>query len=289
MSSPFIVHHLEAMTSGPITDVLEQQIHMPKSTSTALLHHGSIWANYVRVRENVQVEKGQYLRVHAQPRRFPVESINWKNTILHEEPDFLVINKPAGIPVHPTVDNWTENLLYCLEEFLKHPVLITQRLDTATAGLLILAKTKWFQAQFNKLLRERSLTKTYHALAKNPVATGEVLHYMKDTPHAPKQVFDEPFDGALECRLIVRKCEPYESNYLLEIELLTGRTHQIRAQLAALGTPILGDKIYGSEASNPWQPQNYIAPEAIALRAYSLAFQHPATLINHEFKVAFLT
>lgn len=277
MQKTFVVHHLEASTEGRLTDVLGRQIQMTPERTNELLYQGSVWIDQVRVREDIMLNVGQYLRIHAEPRRFPTHKIDWQRTILFDDPDFLVIQKPAGIPVHPTVDNWVENVLFCLKTHLGYPVYITQRLDTPTEGVLVVAKTKWFQGQFNKLLRERSLTKNYKALVPTRLPLGEVVHYMKNTMNAPKEVSTENFEDSIECRLILLACKPVNDGFEVDIQLLTGRTHQIRAQLAALGSPILGDAMYGSTHLNPWMPRHYEAPESIALRAHSVEFQHPSS------------
>jgi 23S rRNA pseudouridine1911/1915/1917 synthase len=284
MPSPYIVHHLLAEKDDFLIDVVKQQTPLSHLEIDDLIYRGSVWSNFLRCRENVMVEKGHYVRVHAQPRRFPAAKIDWKATVIHEESDFIVVQKPAGIPVHPTVDNWVENVIFSLETDLGFPVYITQRLDTGTEGVLVLAKTKWFQGQFNKLLRERRLKKYYCALTQDPVSEGEYVHFMRDTPHAPKEVSLETFEGGMECRLVIQRCIRENDYYRVDVELLTGRTHQIRAQLSALGAPILGDKLYGSTSVNPWMPRRYEAPESVALRAQRVEFRHPSSQIEHVFE-----
>ncbi len=276
MKSAFVVHHIVSATPSKISEVLERQLAIAPSLTEDLLYQGSIWYNHVRVRENIVLEKGAYLRVHAEPRRFPSEKVNWRKTVLYEDDEFLVIQKPSGIPVHATVDNFVENVIYSLQKELECEIYVTQRLDTATEGILLLAKTKWFQSQFNKLLRERDVRKTYLARIEKEIPTGELVHYMQQTLQAPKVVSRTPHEGWQECRLIIESVNTYNVDFDLEIELLTGRTHQIRAQLADLGAPILGDKMYGSQRENPWAPTDYQPSESIALRAHRLEFAHPS-------------
>ena len=282
----FQVHHILAPRQGPLSELVCENTALSLDRFNELLEHGAVWANRLRAKSDQSVEVGQYIRVHAEPRRFPSDKIDWKATIVHEELDFLVINKPAGVPVHATVDNWRQNAIFCLEQAMGFPVYVTQRLDTATEGLLVLAKTKWFQGQFNKLLRERTLKKTYQALVETAVPLGELVHYLLDEPYTPRKVTREPMEGWLECRLIVESCVAHTQGFLVEITLLTGRTHQIRAQLSDVGAPILGDTLYGSKKSNPWEPSEYTAPESIALRAHRLEFIHPSLQTPYRF-VAF--
>jgi 23S rRNA pseudouridine1911/1915/1917 synthase len=133
-----------------------------------------------------------------------------------------------------------------LEEQLGHPVFVTHRLDVATSGLLVLAKSLKAQAQINKLFAKRKVRKFYRARVERPVASGLVEHFMDPNSRIPKVLSAETREGWLDCRMNVLNVSETAEGFALEIELLTGRTHQIRAQLAALGAPILGDTAYGS-------------------------------------------
>lgn len=287
MSKETSIRHIEALRTAPLNEILKEQTFVSDSVAQDLIMRGSIWVNFIRTRENSSVEQGTYIRAHTEPRRFPADKIDWKKTLVHDDDDFILIKKPAGIPVHPTVDNWVENCIYSLEQTLGYPVFVTQRLDTPTEGLLILAKTKYFQSQFNRILRERKIKKLYKAMTEHPVPTGELVHYMEPSLQAPKTVSPVFHEGWQECRLIVQSCTPIEINnkslYQIDIELLTGRTHQIRAQLAAIGAPLLGDSAYGSTADNPWKPLKYEISESIALRADQLLFKHPMRQLPYHF------
>lgn len=266
--------HIYAKESAAISRILQTQTHLETVDFNRLIKSGSIWVGDLRILNDVFVESGTYIRVHTDPRRYSVQNVDWMKTLVFEDSDFLVINKPAGIPVHATVDNSVENVLYQLEKTLRHPVYVTQRLDTPTSGLMVIAKTKWFQAQYNRLLKERSVAKTYWALTDQAVPTGTHTHFMLESTHAPKQIYSHKVESSVECTLNVLSCVKSESWYLSEIQLITGRTHQIRAQLSYLGTPIKGDHKYGSQTQSPWSSTD--PNESIALRSFRLEFKHPA-------------
>ncbi len=157
-----------------------------------------------------------------------------------------------------------ENAQFRLSRELGAPVLVTHRLDVATQGLLILAKNKSAQAALNKAFAKGRVEKVYRALTSKPVARGLHEHYMDPASRVPKRVSLEANIEWWPCRLEVLQSDPHPLGHFAEIRLLTGKTHQIRAQFAALGAPILGDKTYGSE--NPFRSSEEIALECFRLR-----------------------
>lgn len=271
----FKIDHVLAKFSGLASEVLERQTDLNPSDFSRLLEGGGIWLNGQRLKHDLMVAPGAYLRVHRNPRRYVTQGIDWKATVFHEDVDFLVINKPAGVPVHATVDNAIENVLAQLQAVLGHEVYVTQRLDTVTYGLFVVAKTKWFQSKFNQRLADRAIQKTYLALSEHPVPQGLHRHFMEDSFGAPKILHIEEAANRALCELEVLECVETPHGYRSKIRLLTGRTHQIRAQLAKLGCPIRGDLMYGGSPLDPWNCR-VDSRESIALCSYRLEFQHPA-------------
>jgi 23S rRNA pseudouridine1911/1915/1917 synthase len=222
-----------------------------------------------------------YLRLHTEPRRYDLSVLrDWQERVVFENENFLIFNKPSGLPCHPMVDNFQENLLVELQRLTGKKLLLTHRLDRATKGLLLLAKTLEYQKAFNHLLTVRGVQKLYRAAVESapPWLEGqELTHYMLPSPRAPKLLVREMQLGTQECRLRILKID----NCLLTLELLTGRTHQIRAQLGFEGFPICGDVAYGA-SHQPWGEEN------IALQSFQLAFRDPLIEQNWSFELPFL-
>jgi 23S rRNA pseudouridine1911/1915/1917 synthase len=220
-----------------------------------LVAFGAVYVDRRRVTSNVGLLTGQYVRVHLQPKSFPVEGVDWNAVIVERGEGFLVVNKPAGVPVHPTVDNVNQNLVQQIQAAIGIPLFVTHRLDNEVGGVLVLATTRDFQRRFNRLLSDRKVHKRYRALVTSAPSLGCHVHYMEPSERGPKTVTLEPRADWKKCALEVVSITSAPgvaqapTAFEVDIDLETGRTHQIRAQLSALGCPIVGDVLYGSETS----------------------------------------
>ena len=156
---------------------------------------------------------------------------------------------------------------------------VIHRLDRPVSGLVIFAKTSKGLSRFNELFREKTIQKEYLAAVKNkPVAaSGHLVHYlMKNEKTNMSKAFNKPVQGALKAELEYELLASSDNYHLLKIKLLTGRHHQIRAQLSAIGCPIRGDLKYGFSRTNPG---GYIN-----LHSYSTTFVHPISKQPIEIK-----
>ena len=147
---------------------------------------------------------------------------------------------------------------------------IVHRIDRPVSGIVIYAKTSKGLLRMNEVFKLRKIRKFYHALVEQkPIIEEQTLdQFIKKNEKLNRSVLsNEPKEGYLSASLHYRYIEPTKNYHLLEVELFTGRHHQIRAQLSANGTPIKGDLKYGAKRSNP--------DASISLQAQRVIFEHP--------------
>ena len=144
---------------------------------------------------------------------------------------------------------------------------VTHRLDVPVEGCLVFAKSKEAQARFNKALLKNKIEKKYRALVTSFISPGTLIHYIQKNKSVPKILTDAPKPGLLHCELEILTCEPFRNDFEVTLRLITGRTHQIRAQVSAVGASILGDTMYGGPESKGYSETR------IALQAYALCYE----------------
>lgn len=200
--------------------------------------------------------------------------MNFKDWIVTETRDWMVINKPAGLVVERNryESNTIEDLVHIyLSSTTKKPYVgIVHRLDRVTSGALLLAKKKSCLKQLNKQFEEKQVQKTYLAVVEQqPIpATGHLVHFLVKDQLAKKAVISEKaVPNSKSCALDYQYVQPMQHGYLLDLQPKTGRFHQIRAQLAFIDCPIVGDEKYGGKK---WIDRQ------IGLHASSLQFLNPS-------------
>ena len=193
--------------------------------------------------------------------------------IIAEDNHYVVISKPAGLLSQGDVSGDESIVTYFQKLWGRPYVGLVHRLDRNTSGIMVVAKRSKAAQRLTDSLQKDEIKRTYFAWVEGtPPATLKLTHYLeKNEKTNTVNVFARPKPGAKEAILTAKKVRSTQLSgktiSLLEIILDTGRSHQIRAQLAFEGFPIVGDKKYGSEMREP-RP---------ALHSFSIEFPHPTT------------
>jgi 23S rRNA pseudouridine1911/1915/1917 synthase len=205
--------------------------------------------------------------------------------ILLEDGPCLVVNKPAGILTQgppAAEDTLVRRTKAFLKERMQKPgnvyLGIPHRLDRAVTGVVLFAKNSKAAARLAEQFRERQVRKLYWAITAAPPISpeGSFVDWIEKVPDLPQaQIVPELTPTAREASLRYRLLRDLGYGYLVEVELITGRFHQIRCQLAYHGCPILGDEMYGGKLDVDRSAEVGFHGERIALHARSLEFLHP--------------
>lgn len=248
-----------------LSEALYDQLGINYENFKSLIRLGAVYVNNDRQVKDRWVWEKSIFRIHTKPRRYQTD-FNWRSLVVYENELFLILNKPSGIPSHPQIDNAIEDSMTQTGLALKMPLYVTHRLDTLTSGLIVYAKKRLFVKNFNVQLLERKIEKKYVALVETSGLLPKVLsHYMSPEKGTPKKLSTEAHEGWDVCKLEILEQQKISSELTwVKINLLTGRTHQIRSQLSYTGAPICGDVLYGSK--------HHFKENAIALRSCEIAF-----------------
>lgn len=225
------------------------------------------------------------------PRKLEVNPEDIPLSIVHEDKDIVVVNKPSGMVVHPAPGNYSGTLVNALLYHFKdlsgiggimRPGIV-HRLDKNTSGLMVVAKNDSAHASLSGQIRDRSIEKEYVALVHGKISKdrGVIEQNIGRNPtHRKKMaVIKSKVFKSREAVTHYRVLERFRNYTLVELKLVTGRTHQIRVHLSSMGNPVVGDSTYG-RASNEFGIKRQL------LHAKRLKFIHPATGKAMEFEAA---
>ena len=233
------------------------------------------------------VRGGEQVRLEVPP----VEPRSWRAQelpleVVHQDHDILVIDKPAGLVVHPGAGNPDSTLANAIihhypEQATLPRAGLVHRIDKDTSGLLVVARTEQSRAQLILALERHSVSRIYLALVNGtPVAGGMVNAPIGRHPRDRLRmaVSDRGKPAVTHYRVKTR----FRSHTLLQVELETGRTHQIRVHMSHAGYPLVGDPLYGGRLKIPKAASEVFAStlrqfSRQALHAFTLALTHPRT------------
>ena len=200
-------------------------------------------------------------------------------TVVYEDNHIIVVNKTSSEIVQGDKTGDTplsETVKSYLKEKYNKPgnvfIGVTHRLDRPVSGLVVFAKTGKALARLNEMFRNGDVKKTYWAIVKEcPKETeGELVHYLvRNEKQNKSYAYDKEVKNSKKAILHYKLIGHSQNYYQLEVDLKTGRHHQIRSQLAKMGSPIKGDLKYGAQRSNP--------DGSICLHARMVKFMHPVS------------
>ena len=259
---------------------LAEELEFTRNRVQNLIKRGHIRSDGRKLKSSMNVQKGDKFLVDVQVSEnamyLRAEPVDFE--VVYEDEYLLVINKPAGLVVHPSPGNWRNTLVNGL--VYRYPELklltdwlrpgIVHRLDSGTSGLMVVARTQKMSKDLQKLFSDREVDKNYIALAHGKPKR------LEGTISGP---LDRDPDNFLKMAVVLGgkssltgyKVLWTKNNIsMVKFKLFTGRTHQIRVHFSALGCPLVGDTVYGA-------PKEEAELGRVYLHSWKLSFVHPAT------------
>ncbi len=272
---------------------LSERVELSRTRVAALIESGDVLLNGVRPRKAEPLAPGDRIEMSVpEPEPITAEAEDLPLEIVYEDEDLLVVNKPAGMVVHPAKGHPRGTLVNALLHHVtdlsgiggKLRPGIVHRLDRETSGLLVVAKNDPTHQALSDALRKRKVRRLYRALSwghlsESPLTIDAPLG--RDPAERTRRAVVADGKRAVTHARVVDRLPAAE---LLDVALETGRTHQIRVHLAHIGHPIVGDETYGagwsrgmSGAVRGWARELEAMADRQFLHARRLAFRHPST------------
>ena len=266
---------------------LSMRTDLSRSGASILIKNELVKVNGNKILKKYILKPGDEV-TYEKPKPVPSEIVpeDIPLDIIYEDPYLLVVNKPAGMVVHPSAGNNSKTLVNALMSHCKGTLSgingvirpgIVHRLDKDTSGLLIVAKTDEAHIGLAKQIKEHSFLRIYNAivLGKYKEKTGEInLPIGRDPKNRKRMAVTEK--NSRNALTLYRVMEEYSGYSLVEFELKTGRTHQIRVHSAYMGHPVAGDPVYLPQKMSKKAGGQY-------LHAKKIGFIHPISLQYLEF------
>lgn len=244
-----------------------------------------IYVNEEFRRKDLPILKGEVLRIHMPEEETQADDFTCNIDIIDETIDYMVINKEKNILVHETKNNQGNTLYNALINLfqsrgLKRRVRLVNRLDMNTTGLMVVAKNPFAHCNLMQQMEDGSFRKKYHSVVDGSFPYDEIVVEKNiktdENDHIKKMICDDG-DGDY-AKTIFNKVISGEKYSIVEAELITGRTHQIRLHLAYLGYPIVGDTLYNDKT--------YDGVDRQLLHSFEISFNDPRTNEERHYEVS---
>lgn len=244
-----------------------------------------IYVNEEFRRKDLPIIKGEVLRIHMPEEETQADDFSCDIDIVDETIDYIVINKEKNILVHETKNNQGNTLYNALINLfqsrgLKRRVRLVNRLDMNTTGLMVVAKNPFAHYNLMQQMEDGSFRKKYHAVVDGSFHYDEIVVEKNiktdENDHIKKMICDDG-DGDY-AKTIFKKVISGDKYSIVEAELITGRTHQIRLHLAYLGFPIVGDTLYNEKT--------YESVDRQLLHSFEISFNDPRTNDERHYEVS---
>lgn len=251
-----------------------------RTSAQRLIEDGNILVNGKNAKVSYKIQENDKISVEIpEPKQIELKAQNIPIEIIYEDSDIIVVNKPKGMVVHPANGNPDGTLVNAIMAICKDSLSgiggeirpgIVHRIDKDTSGLLIVAKNDNAHVKMSEQIKNHEVKKTYIALVRGVIKENEATIDMpigRSTSDRKKMAVNRNGKNAVTHIKVIKRYEKYT---LVEVNIETGRTHQIRVHLSHIGYPIIGDYTYSNG-------KNEFGVEGQCLHAKSLEFKHPIT------------
>lgn len=257
---------------------------LSRMTVKRLVEENKITVNQKYIKPAYLVQQGDIIQIELEePKETILKAQDIPISVIYEDKDILVVNKPKGLVVHPANGNPDGTLVNAILALCKDSLSgiggeirpgIVHRLDKDTSGLLIVAKNDVAHVKMSEQIKNREVKKTYIALVRGFVPEQEATINMpigRSNKDRKKMAITKNGKQAITHFHVLERFRTQKASYtLLEIKIDTGRTHQIRVHMAEIGHPVIGDMVYSNG-------KNEFGVEGQCLHAQKLEFKHPIT------------
>ena len=251
-----------------------------RTSAERMIKNGEILVNDKTQKAAYKINEGDIITIQkSEPKEIEIKAQDIPIEIIYEDNDIIVVNKPKGMVVHPANGNPDGTLVNAIMAKCKNYLSgiggeirpgIVHRIDKDTSGLLIIAKNDTAHVNMSEQIKNHEVKKTYIALVRGVIKENEATIDMpigRSTSDRKKMAVNRNGKNAVTHIKVIKRYEKYT---LVEVNIETGRTHQIRVHLSHIGYPIIGDYTYSNG-------KNEFGVEGQCLHAKSLEFKHPIT------------